>query len=156
MSFGRFWGSLFFLFLAFASFTTVIAVFENIIGCFMDITGFFFMISAMANIPIVILGSLPVALGFNALSHIEPMGSGTVFLDLYDFFLSYNILPIGALVYVLFCMTKLGWGYENFMKEVNTGKGLRFPTNIKWYFTYIVPAIIIFLFIMGYISMFRG
>jgi len=154
MPLGRFWGSMFFLFMTFASFTTVIAVFENIIACFMDITGFSRAKSSLVNIPIVIVGSLPVALGFNVWSHIQLMGKGKVFLDLYDFILSNHILPLGALVYVLFCMVKRGWGYNNFVAEVNQGRGLKFPTNIKWYFTYIVPAIIIFVFIMSYVKLF--
>ena len=156
MPLGRFWGSMFFLFITFAAFTTVIAVFENIIGCFTDITGCSRRKASLINIPIVILGSLPVALGFNVWSHIEPMGPGKNFLDLYDFVLSNNILPLGALVYVLFCMTKLGWGYDNFMAEVNAGKGLKFPANIKWYFTFVVPVVILFVLVMGYIMIFRG
>jgi len=153
---GQFWGSMFFLFITFAAFTTVIAVFENIIACFMEITGFSRLKASIVNIPIIILGALPVALGFNLLSGIQPMGEGTVFLDLYDFLLSNNILPLGALVYLLFCMTKKGWGYEKFMAEVNSGNGLKFPTNIKWYFTYIVPLMIVFIFIMGYINKFAS
>jgi len=155
MPLGRFWGSMFFLFISFAAFTTVIAVFENLVACLMDLFDWSRMKASIINIPIVILGSLPVALGFNAWSHIEPMGSGTVFLDLYDFILSNNILPLGSLVYVLFCMVKKGWGWDNFIAEVNTGNGLKFPTNIKWYFTYIVPAAIMLIFIMGYINMFK-
>jgi len=154
MPLGQFWGSMFFLFMTFASFTTVIAVFENIIACFMDITGFSRQKSSLVNIPIVIVGALPVALGFNVWSHIQLMGEGKDFLDLYDFILSNHILPLGALVYVLFCMVKRGWGYNNFVAEVNQGRGLKFPTNIKWYFTYIVPAIIIFVFIMSYVKLF--
>jgi len=152
MPLGRFWGSLFFLFMTVAAFTTVIAVFENLIACFMDITGSSRTKSSMINIPIVIVGALPVALGFNVLSGIQPMGEGTVFLDLYDFVLSNHILPLGALVYVLFCMSKLGWGYNNFIAEVNQGKGLKFPTNAKWYFTYVVPIVVLFVFVMSYIK----
>ena len=152
MPLGRFWGSLFFLFMTVAAFTTVIAVFENLIACFMDITGSSRTKSSMINIPIVIVGALPVALGFNVLSGIQPMGEGTVFLDLYDFVLSNHILPLGALVYVLFCMSKLGWGYNNFIAEVNQGKGLKFPTNVKWYFTYVVPIVVLFVFVMSYIK----
>jgi NSS family neurotransmitter:Na+ symporter len=121
----------------------------------MDKYGWSRVKASVINIPIVILGSLPVALGFNVWGHIAPMGPGTIFLDLYDFILSNNILPIGSLVYVLFCLMKRGWGWDNFIAEVNTGKGLRFPTNIRWYFMYIVPAAIMLIFIMGYINMFR-
>jgi len=154
MPFGRLWGSLFFLFINFAAFTTVIAVFENIIGCGMDLTGWSRKKVALANIPILIVASLPVALGFNVLSDIQPMGKDTSFLDLFDFILSNNILPLGGLVYVLFCMTKRGWGYKNFLEEVNAGKGLKFPTNLKFYFTYVVPAVMILVFVMGYITKF--
>jgi len=153
MPLGRFWGSMFFLFISFAAFTTVIAVFENLVACLMDMLGWSRLKASMINIPIVILGGLPIAFGFN-IWPFEPMGPGTVFLDLYDFILSDNILPLGALIYVLFCMVKKGWGYQNFIAEVNTGNGLRFPTNIKWYFTYIVPVLIIIIFVMGYYNKF--
>jgi NSS family neurotransmitter:Na+ symporter len=156
MPFGRFWGSMFFLFINFAAFTTVIAIFENIVGCFMDMTGWSRKKSALVNIPILIVASLPVALGFNVLSGIQPLGPGTNFLDLFDFILSNNILPIGAVVYVLFCMSKRGWGYDNFIKEINAGKGVKFPTNARFYFTYIVPVAVLFVFVMGYVTKFFG
>jgi len=155
MPLGRFWGSLFFLFICFAAFTTVIAVFENLVACLMDKFGWSRVKASIINIPIVILGGLPVALGFNVWENVNPIMPGWVFLDLYDFFLSSNILPLGSLVYVLFCMVKKGWGWDNFIKEVNTGEGIRFPTNIRWYFTYILPAAILVIFVMGYINMFR-
>jgi len=154
MPLGRFWGSMFFLFISFAAFTTVIAVFENLVACLMDRFEWSRMKASIINIPIVILGSLPVALGFNVWGNINPIKPDWVFLDLYDFILSNNILPLGSLVYVLFCMVKKGWGWDNFIAEVNTGNGLRFPTSVKWYFSYIVPAGIIIIFIMGYINMF--
>jgi len=153
---GQFWGSMFFLFITFAAFTTVIAVFENLVACLMDMLGWSRMKASLINIPIVILGGLPVALGFNVWENVNFGMPGWVFLDLYDFILSNNILPLGSLVYVLFCMIKKGWGWDGFIAEVNTGNGLRFPTNIRWYFTYIVPAAIILIFVMGYINMFRG
>jgi len=153
---GQFWGSMFFLFISFAAFTTVIAVFENLVACLMDKFGWSRVKASLVNLPLVILGGVPIALGFNVWEGVQPMGEGTVFLDLYDFILSNNILPLGSLIYVLFCMVKKGWGWDNFIAEVNTGNGLRFPTNIRWYFTYILPAAIILIFVMGYINMFVG
>lgn len=155
MTGGRIWGALFFVFMIFAALSTVVAVFENIVSFGMDLRGWSRKKSSFINIFVVIILSLPCALGFNVLSFIEPLGANTTILDLEDFIISNNILPLGSLVYVLFCCTeKFGWGYNNFLNEVNTGKGLKFPKGIRIYTKYILPAILLILLVQGYVSMF--
>lgn len=151
---GHLWGSLFFLFLLFAAFSTVIAVFENIMSFGMDLWGFSRKKSCFINTFVVIILSLPAALGFNLLSFIMPLGDGSTLLDLEDFIVSNNLLPLGSLVYVLFCTTKAGWGWDNFQLEANTGDGIKFPSKIRFYAKYILPAIIILIWAQGYISKF--
>ena len=106
------------------------------------------------HIVALIVLCLPCALGYNVLSGLQPLGAGTAILDLEDFLVSNNILPLGSIVYVLFCACKNGWGWENFMDEANAGEGLKFPNGIRLYVKYILPLIILFVFVMGYISMF--
>jgi NSS family neurotransmitter:Na+ symporter len=154
MAFGRFWGTLFFLFMSFAAMSTVVAVFENIIAFAMDITGCSRAKSCLSNFVAMIVLSLPCALGFNVLSGIQPMGKGTMILDLEDFILSNNLLPLGALVYLLFCVSKRGWGWDNFIKEVDEGSGRRFPAIIRPYLTWVLPVMILLLFVFGYIEKF--
>lgn len=149
MAGGRLWGSLFFIFMAFAAFSTVIAVFENIMSCFMDLTGVSRKKAAFINIFIMIILSLPCALGFNVLSGFAPFGEGSTFMDLEDFIVSNILLPIGSLIYLLFCVSRRGWGWENFKAEANTGKGLKISDKIRFYMTYILPLIILFMFIIG-------
>lgn len=152
---GRIWGALFFLFMIFAAMSTVIAVFENIISFGMDLWGWSRKKACLVNVFAVIVLSLPCALGFNLLSAIQPLGEGTTILDLEDFLISNNILPLGSLVYVLFCTVKKGgWGWNEFIKEVNTGEGIAFPKKLRFYATYILPVILIILWAQGYISMF--
>lgn len=146
---GRLWGSLFFIFLAFAAFSTVIAVFENIISCCMDLTGMERKKVVLINVVVVILISLPCALGFNVLSGIQPLGEGTGIMDLEDFLVSNILLPLGSLVYLLFCTSRYGWGWENFMKEANTGKGVKMPNWMRWYLTYVLPIIVLVIFFIG-------
>ena len=149
MAGGQLWGSLFFLFMSFAAFSTVIAVFEGIIACFMDMTGVSRKKSCYINIIIMIILSLPCALGFNILSGVNPLGAGSTILDLEDFLVSDLILPIGSLIYLLFCVCKNGWGWDNFIKEANTGKGIKLSSKLKIYLTYVLPLLIIFKFIIG-------
>lgn len=146
---GRLWGGLFFLFLGFAAFSTVLAVFENIISCGMDMTGCSRKKSCAVNLVLLIVLSLPCALGFNVLSNIQPFGEGSNIMDIEDFIVSNILLPLGSLVYLLFCVSRYGWGWDNFLKEANTGKGLKFPTWIRGYVTYILPLIVIALFALG-------
>ena len=149
MAGGQLWGSLFFLFMSFAAFSTVIAVFEGIIACFMDMTGVSRKKSCYINIIIMIILSLPCALGFNILSGVNPLGAGSTILDLEDFLVSDLVLPIGSLIYLLFCVCKNGWGWDNFIKEANTGKGIKLSSKLKIYLTYVLPLLIIFKFIIG-------
>lgn len=149
MAGGRLWGSLFFIFMAFAAFSTVIAVFENIISCCMDLTGCSRKKASFINIFLMILLSLPCALGFNLLSGIQPFGEGSTIMDLEDFLVSNIALPIGSLIYLLFCVSRYGWGWKNFMEEANTGKGFKMPEWLRFYMTYILPFIILLIFLLG-------
>ena len=149
MAGGRLWGSLFFIFMAFAAFSTVIAVFENIISCFMDLTGVSRKKAALINIFIMIILSLPCALGFNVLSGFKPFGADSTIMDLEDFLVSNIILPIGSLIYLLFCVSRKGWGWKNFTAEANTGKGLKISDRLRIYMTYILPVIILIMFFIG-------
>lgn len=146
---GRFWGSLFFIFMAFAAFSTVIAVFENIISCSMDLTGCSRKKAVGVNIILMILLSLPCVLGFNVWSGFQPFGDGSNVLDLEDFIVSNLLLPLGSLIYLLFCVTKKGWGWDNFLAEANTGKGLKLAKGLRFYMTYILPVIILAIFLIG-------
>lgn len=149
MAGGRLWGSLFFIFMAFAAFSTVIAVFENIISCCMDLTGCSRKKASFVNIFLMILLSLPCALGFNLLSGIQPFGEGSTIMDLEDFLVSNIALPIGSLIYLLFCVSRCGWGWKNFMEEANTGKGFKMPEWLRFYMTYLLPFIILLIFLLG-------
>ena len=152
---GRIWGSLFFLFMIFAAMSTVVAVFENILSFPMDLWGWSRKKSCIINLIAVIILSLPCALGFNVLSFIQPLGEGSGILDLEDFIISNNILPIGSLIYVLFCsLNKKGWGWNNFIKEANTGKGISFPKVMRIYATYILPIILLVFWLQGYVAKF--
>ena len=154
MAGGRLWGTLFFLFMTFASLSTVIAVFENIISFTMDLKGWSRKKAVLINLVGVLVLSIPCVLGYNVWSGITPLGAGSTILDLEDFIVSNNLLPLGSLVYLLFCTTKIGWGYENFLKETNTGKGMKFPGQIAFYVKYILPLIVLFIFVMGYYTKF--
>lgn len=154
MSGGRIWGSLFFIFMSFAAFSTVIAVFENIISFGVDLWGWSRKKASIINMFLLIVLSMPCILGFNVLSWIQPLGEGTGILDLEDFIISYNLLPLGSLVYLLFCVTRYGWGFDKYLEEVNAGKGLKVPRALKGYLTWILPAIILVVLIQGYINVF--
>ena len=153
MAGGRIFGALFFVFMSFAALSTVIAVFENIISFAMD-SGWSRKKAVIVNIILVTVLSLPCALGFNLLSGVTPFGAGSTIMDLEDFIVSNNLLPIGSLVYLFFCVTRYGWGWDNFMAEVNAGKGLKFPKKIRFYVTFILPLAVLFLFVQGYIGKF--
>jgi len=153
---GRIWGTLFFLFLSFAAMSTVIAVFENIMAFTMEQWGWSRKKASLINGFMLFALSLPCALGFNVLSDIQPLGQGTGIIDLEDFIVGNNLLPIGSLVFALFCSYKMGWGWDNFVKEANEGEGLRYPEKIKFYVKYILPVIILVVFIGGYMEKFGG
>lgn len=154
MAGGRIWGTLFFIFMTFAAYSTVIAVFENIIAFGMDLWGWSRKKASIINAFLIIVLSIPCILGFNVLSWFQPLGKGTMILDLEDFILSYNLLPLGSLIYLLFCVTRYGWGFDNYLKEVNTGKGVKLPRALKGYFQWVLPVIIIIVLIQGYINFF--
>lgn len=151
MSGGRIWGSFFFLFMSFAAISTVVAVFQNIVSYATDLTGCSIKKACVINAGAVILLSLPCALGFNLLSGVQPLGAGSTILDLEDFIISNNIMPLGSLVYLFFCVTKWGWGWDNFIAEVNAGTGIRFPKGARFYLTYILPLIVLAVFLGGYL-----
>lgn len=151
MTGGQIWGALFFLFMSFASLSTVIAVFENIIACTMELLNIERKKAVIINFILITLLSLPCALGFNVLSNIQPLGAGSTILDLEDFIVSQLLLPLGSLVYLLFCTSKYGWGFENYQKEANIGQGMKVPNWMKFYVTIILPIVVIFVFINGII-----
>lgn len=148
---GRVWGSLFFVFMTFAAFSTVIAVFENIISCSGELFGWDRKKSCLLNGVAMFFLSLPCVLGFNIWSSFQPLGPGTGVLDLEDFIVSNLLLPTGAMIYVLFCVTKYGWGWDKFVKEANEGKGLKVAQWMRPYMTFVLPVIILIILIMGLI-----
>lgn len=152
MPFGRVWGTLFFVFMSFAALSTIIAVFENIISFSMDLWGWSRKKSALFNFVMVIILSLPCLLGFNVLSGIQPLGAGTNIMDLEDFVVSNTLLPLGSLIYLMFCTSRYGWGWEKFTKEADTGNGVKFPKWCRFYVTYILPIIVLYIFAQGYIA----
>lgn len=152
MAGGRVWGTLFFVFMTFAAFSTILAVFENIISCGMDLFHWSRKKSSLMNLAALTVLSLPCVFGYNIWSSFQPRGAGSTVLDLEDFIVSNVILPIGALVYLLFCVTRYGWGFENYLAEVNTGEGLRMPKGIRIYMTFILPVLLVFLTLKGWIG----
>ena len=146
---GNILGFLFFLFMSFAALSTVFAVYECIVSNTMDVTGWDRRRSCLFNVFVMCLLCLPCALGFNVLSGIDPLGAGSTILDLSDLILSQIMIPIGAIVMVLFCVSRRGWGWDNFMSEVNSGDGLMFPARLRTYMTYAVPVIVLILLIIG-------
>ena len=153
MPHGQIWGALFFLFMTFAAMSTVIAVFQNIVSYATDLTSVSVKKACLINGVVVILLSLPCALGFSVLSGVHPMGIGTTILDFEDFILSNNLMPIGSMIYLLFCVTKKGWGYDGFIHEVNEGEGMRMPEGgvSKGYLTYVLPFVVLCVFLGGYL-----
>ena len=150
MAGGRLWGSLFFLFMTFASFTTVIAVFENLLACCMDNFGWSRKKATIINGIFILLASLPCVLGYNLWSDFHPI-LGKDVLDSEDFLVSNLLLPLGSLVYLLFCVTKWGWGFDNYLEETNTGSGLKMPRWLKPYFQFVLPVLILVILITGLI-----
>ena len=149
MAGGRLWGALFFLFMSFAALTTVVAVFENILACWMDKWGWTRKKAVLVNLVILALGSVPCALGFNVWSNFNPLGAGTVVMDLEDFIVSTILLPFGSLLYLLFCTRRSGWGFDAYLEEANTGKGLKMARALRFYLTWILPVMVAVLLAMG-------
>ncbi len=148
MAGGRIWGSLFFLFMTFASFSTVIAVFENIMSFCMDTFGWSRKKASIINCIAVLIASMPCVLGYNVWSNLHLIGGRDV-LDSEDFIVSNLLLPLGSLVYLLFCVTKWGWGFDNYIEEANTGSGLKLGRWLKRYFQFILPVLILIILIQG-------
>ena len=148
MAGGRIWGSLFFLFMTFASFSTVIAVFENIMSFAMDMFGWSRNKTAIINCIIILIASLPCVLGYNVWSDLHLIGGRDV-LDSEDFIVSNLLLPAGSLIYLLFCVTKFGWGFDHYYEECNTGSGIRLSRKLKPYFQFILPILILIILIQG-------
>ena len=147
---GRIWGTLFFLFMTFASFSTIIAVFENIMSFCMDMFGWNRKKAALVNCVIILIASMPCVLGYNVWSDLHLIGGRDV-LDSEDFIVSNLLLPGGSLIYLLFCVTKWGWGFDNYLEEANTGKGLKIAKGLKPYFQFVLPVLILFILIQGLI-----
>ncbi len=154
MEFGRWWGGVFFLFMSLAALTTVIAVLENLVAFVMERFHLHRRVAAWWAGGAVALLSVPCALGFNVLSGVQPLGSGSTILDFEDFLVSNNLLPLGALCLVLFCTWRAGWGWEAFLAEANTGNGLQLPKWLCVYARFVIAPVILLIFIMGYISLF--
>lgn len=150
MAGGRIWGTLFFLFMTFASFSTVIAVFENLVSFVSDTFHISRKKSSIINFIIVFITSLPCMFGFNLLSGVNVLGMGI--LDMEDFVVSNILLPLGSLVYLLFCVTKFGWGFDNYYNECNTGKGMKLPRIVKPYLQYVLPILILIVFAQKFIG----
>ena len=149
MTLGRLWGSLFFVFMTFASFSTVIAVFENIISCCMDLFRWSRKKTCFINCILIFLLSIPCSLGFNIWSSFQPLGAGTGVLDLEDFVVSNLLLPLGSLTYVLFCVTRYGFGWDKFVAEANEGTGLKVAKWMRPYCTFVLPVIVLIVFLVG-------
>ena len=155
MPLGQLWGALFFVFMSFAALSTIIAVFENLISWSMDKWNWTRKTAVARTAIIVTVLSLPCALGFNVLAGVQVPAIGDI-QSIEDFIVSNNLLPLGSLFYVLFCVTKGGWGWDNFLAEANTGDGLKFPRGVRFYVTWVLPLIVLFIFAMGYWNKFTG
>ena len=152
MALGQFWGTLFFVFMSFAAFSTVVGVFENIVSCTKELFGCTRKTACLVNAVLLSVLSAPCMLGFNLWSSFQPFGKGSCVLDLEDFILSNILLPLGALIFVLFCTWKHGWGWDNFIAEANTGKGLKIQAWMRPVMSYIMPVIILVIWIAGFIK----
>ncbi|MBR4545081.1 MAG: sodium-dependent transporter [Oscillibacter sp.] len=150
MTGGRFWGALFFLFMTFASFSTVIAVFENLIANCIDDFGWNRKKASLVCCIFILIASMPCVLGYNVWMDLHIIGARDV-LDSEDFIVSSLLLPLGSLTYLLFCVTRWGWGFDNYLKEANTGTGLKMPAALKPYFQFVLPVLILFILIVGLI-----
>lgn len=155
MAGGRLWGELFFLFMTFAALSTIIAVFQNVITCARELWGWSLKKSTWINGILLIVLGIPCVLGMTDWAGFTVAGKNI--MDLEDFIVSNNLLPLGSLVYLLFCVTRYGWGWDNFLKEANAGTGLKFPKNkaVKFYLTFILPVVVLFIFVQGYWTMMK-
>lgn len=154
MSYSIIWATLFFTFMSFAALTTIIALFENIISYCCDVWGWTRKHATFMNFIFMNVLILPCILGFNVWSFIQPFGAGSTILDFEDFIVSNNMLPIGSFIFLLYCTSRYGWGFDKFKREADIGKGIKFPRITQKYLTYVLPIIIVFLFIQGYARFF--
>lgn len=150
MAGGRIWGTLFFLFMTFACFSTIIAVFENIISFCIDMFKISRTKSVIINAVIILIASLPCVFGFNIWSGFELFGQNVLGIE--DFLVSNILLPVGSLIYLLFCVTKFGWGFDNYLTECNTGKGMKFARFLKPYFQFVLPILVLIVLVQGFIK----
>ena len=155
MAGGRIWGSLFFVFMSFAALSTVLAVFEQLLSCTMELWGWSRKKACIINGVAMFVLSLPCILGFNVWKDFAPLGEGTNIMDLEDFIVSNLLLPIGSLIFVLFCTTRYGWGWKKFLEEANEGKGLKVAKWMRPYMTFVLPVIIIVIFLIGLWNFFK-
>jgi NSS family neurotransmitter:Na+ symporter len=153
MAGGRLWGSLFFLFMSFAALSTVFAVFENIVACLRDITGWERKKASFITGASLAVLCMPCVLGFTVLSHVQILGLSI--MDFEDFVVSNILLPGGSLIFAIFCVSRYGWGWKNFMAEANEGSGLKVAPWMRWYMTYVVPVIIAFILFYGLFNFFK-
>lgn len=151
MPLGRVWGSLFFVFMSFAAFSTVLGVFENIVSCTMDLSGWSRKKACLFNGILMLLLSMPCVLGFNVLSKFQPLGPGTGVLDLEDFVVSNLLLPLGSLIFIFFCTSRYGWGWKDFTKEANAGTGLKVQRWMRGYMCYVLPVLVAVILVLGLI-----
>ena len=152
MAGGRWWGTLFFLFMVFAAMSTVLGVCENILAMMRELTGWSRVKGSIICGVIVFVSGLTTALGFNVLSGFQPFAEGSSWLDFWDFIVSNNLLPLGSLSFALFCCNKFGWGWENFIAEANAGEGMKVQAWMKPLFRFVVPVIIIFIYVYGIVT----
>ena len=151
---GRLWGSLFFIFMSFAALSTVITVFETLISCTMDLFGWSRKKACVVNCIVLLVLSMPCILGFSVWNGFKPFGEGSNLMDLEDFAVNNILLPVGSLIFVIFCTSRFGWGFDKFAAEANEGKGFKVAKWMRGYMTYVLPLIILVLFVMGLISYF--
>ena len=156
MAGGRVWGTAFFIFMSFAALSTIIAVFEEIISFYIDLFGYSRKKAVCLNLVVIPLLSLPAVFGYNIWSGIHPLGLDSSIMDLEDFLVSYNLLPLGSMVFVLFCTRKNGWGWQKFIQEVNDGEGMKIPGWLQNYMAYVLPAVIVIVYLKGYYDTFAG
>jgi NSS family neurotransmitter:Na+ symporter len=152
---GRLWGSLFFLFLSFAALSTVLTVFEGILACTMDITGWSRKKASVINCLAMLVLSMPCILGYGAWAEFKPFGGTSTVMDLEDFLVSNILLPLGSLIFVVFCTCRYGWGWKKFTEEANTGKGAKVMHWMRAYMTWVLPVIVLVLFVIGLYQYFK-
>ena len=152
---GILWGSLFFVFMSFAALSTVLAVFEQLLSCTMELFGWSRKKACLINGVAMFVLSLPCILGFNVWKDFAPLGEKTNIMDLEDFLVSNILLPVGSLIFVLFCTIRYGWGWKKFMEEANEGRGLKVAKWMRPYMTFVLPVIIISIFLIGLWNFFK-